>query len=135
MDKNHVLLERTGLQIVYGSMDIILLRTLVEVRSFIMLWSVCNRVTWWYLNHPPPPFSFRCGNQTSVKNLTCHEYWWNTAHLTFKQKSMCSLIDIKKNIYYQNGKISTCNNIEKMKYGIKRAFVNFSLITEHVAYI
>ena len=43
------LLERTGLPIVYGSMDIILLRTLVEVRSFIMLWSVCNRVTWWYL--------------------------------------------------------------------------------------
>ena len=27
------------------------------------------------------------------------------------------------------------NNIEKMKYAIKRAFVNFSLITEHVAYI
>jgi len=30
---------------------------------------------------------------------------------------------------------STFNDIENMKYGIKRAFVNFSLITEHVVYI
>ena len=47
---------------------------------------------------------------------TCHEYWWNTAHLTFKQKSTISNIwwrttDALGNVWINITKLLGCKQI------------------------